>query len=401
MRTCFLVLLLLLGNIPLVIASNVPDGNMQQFYSEYFKSTERKLGMPVIIYALKNELPLTAEKLILARAENINTVYSSTLQNKIIMIESPLSISIEKGYLNLINFLINSVANLEQKITICPGIPDTTALIFAICKNREDIAILLVENGADFMVTYSNSIASHHASFFGMLELVNKMLDMGLDPLIKNSYGDTLLASLNYQNINDLDYTKKLIDRLIASGLDVNNVNSQGLSVINRAIYNIDIFEYLLSLGAIINENCCKNILFNSICSNQIEVVTKLLLLGCNPDTISVYPNAVKEKWYSSNKDNKTSSWGHSSLGWCALKGNLEIAKLLLESGANPDFVDWFGDTPIFHAVAFNQPEMTDLLIGCGVNLWYTNKEGLTPMDLAAKNGLWNIYNLLIKAISN
>jgi ankyrin repeat protein len=65
--------------------------------------------------------------------------------------------------------------------------------------------------------------------------------------------------------------------------------------------------------------------------------------------------------------------------------GRYEIARILIEHGANVDGVDANGDTPLTTAVERNRREIAQLLIESGADLKKPNKFGETPLAFAAR----------------
>ena len=74
----------------------------------------------------------------------------------------------------------------------------STALQMAAVFDRSEIALLLIENGADIEVKKNDgATALHVASFFGRVELVQTLLEKGADKTVKTNDGATALASVD------------------------------------------------------------------------------------------------------------------------------------------------------------------------------------------------------------
>lgn len=54
---------------------------------------------------------------------------------------------------------------------------------------------------------------------------------------------------------------------------------------------------------------------------------------------------------------------GYTALHWCAIRGRVRLAELLIQNGAYVDAVDNLQQTPLQRAVAHDQDKMVDLLI--------------------------------------
>jgi ankyrin repeat protein len=82
------------------------------------------------------------------------------------------------------------------------------------------------------------------------------------------------------------------------------------------------------------------------------------------------------------------------ALHWAAENGLTEIAKLLLDQGAEVNARDNFANTPLHLAVRF--PEMVELLLARGAQVGARNAFGNTPLHLAV--GDRRVVELLLAA---
>ncbi|WAR07590.1 ANR17-like protein [Mya arenaria] len=78
--------------------------------------------------------------------------------------------------------------------------------------------------------------------------------------------------------------------------------------------------------------------------------------------------------------------------------GFAECAKALLEGGAEGDFVNTAGNTPLITAVKHNKPEVVKVLLegGCAKN--FRGELSVFPLHVAAQNGYSRCVDLLIQA---
>lgn len=67
-------------------------------------------------------------------------------------------------------------------------------------------------------------------------------------------------------------------------------------------------------------------------------------------------------------------------------KNSINLVNLLLEYGADVNFANVYNQNALFDAVIENNTEMIDFLVSSGANLEHQNKEGVTPLMLAATN---------------
>lgn len=65
----------------------------------------------------------------------------------------------------------------------------------------------------------------------------------------------------------------------------------------------------------------------------------------------------------------------------------MQIADLLLESGADVNAQDWTGQTPLHWAAYEGTVETVQLLLDCGADTTIRNKEGLRYDNLVSSDG--------------
>ena len=74
----------------------------------------------------------------------------------------------------------------------------------------------------------------------------------------------------------------------------------------------------------------------------------------------------------------------HSHLYAAASRGQVGLMKQLLEQGADPNWADEDGQTPIWVACWNGHPKAVELLAQSGANLNPTTRSGITPLIQAA-----------------
>jgi ankyrin repeat protein len=110
-------------------------------------------------------------------------------------------------------------------------------------------------------------------------------------------------------------------------------------------------------------------------------------------------PNAVQVliKYGVELNENAVNMSGTPLLVAC-MNNFLQIAKLLIEAGANPNIISIIG-TPLHAAIHQNHPEIVKLLIAAPeIDFNARSSGGDTPLHLAATKNLPEISNLLIEA---
>ena len=161
-------------------------------------------------------------------------------------------------------------------------------------------------------------------------------------------------------NMGNVEAVKKHLEK----GVDVNFLNRQGMTPLQRAISSRDreIVEILLNNRADVNK------------AGDRKVTPLLHLL------------AIAGGQASSDKEGD----------------DFEVAKLLLEHGANPNVVsDWPNKTPLLIAAERGDEKMVDLLLAYGVDInqkgiWTPGQTGNTALHYAAWKGNKEMALLLL-----
>jgi ankyrin repeat protein len=110
--------------------------------------------------------------------------------------------------------------------------------------------------------------------------------------------------------------------------------------------------------------------------SGNYETVNYLLQIGANPN-------------YSNEE-------GITPLMYAADNGNYKIVQLLINKGADVNYKPYDGNSAIFAAVRANNDSIVDLLIQNKAEINIQNSKGLSPLHYAAGYGYPYITNLLI-----
>ncbi len=86
----------------------------------------------------------------------------------------------------------------------------------------------------------------------------------------------------------------------------------------------------------------------------------------------------------------------HTPLIDATIKGNYELVKNLLKSGANVDEQGEFDETALMHAAQQNDTKMIELLLHAGANIEAQNYIGFTPLMRAIYDQKENAVRLLV-----
>mgnify|MGYP006082080637 FL=1 len=115
------------------------------------------------------------------------------------------------------------------------------------------------------------------------------------------------------------------------------------------------------------------------------KLVDSINKRGSSPLTLAAYYNNLEVVNYLIDKVdsiNGTSKDG-TPLMAAVVKGYIEVAKALIDAGANVNLSDANNATALHYAVMFNNKEITTLLVDAKADVNLKNNVGKTPLDFA------------------
>ena len=190
--------------------------------------------------------------------------------------------------------------------------------------------IELLENGASVNAKNDDWSIIHYAVYNNLIQLVKKLIDLGVDLNQKDSYENTPIVLALIRNGD------RMLNLLLDNKVKI-DINFKG--------------ENILRLLVVMNTKNLKKLL-------------------------KIYPNLLNAQDYDDNTllHNAVDSYFDYALD------NID---LLLKSGANPNLKDWSGSTPLHDACEINDLERVKKLIEAGADPRIKNKDGLTPIEVA------------------
>jgi ankyrin repeat protein len=269
--------------------------------------------------------------------------------------------------------LISEGANIE-----CTNAEGATLLLWACENGQTEAAKTLIEGGA--VVNYSGGCPPlQKAAFMGYLDICELLLSHGADPNFKDPSGETIL--LWASEIGRSDVVKVFLN----GGADIEYDNNS-LTPLQRACFNLHVetAKLLLSKGANIeckHDNGDTLLLWAS--ENSLNITNILLKNGADVD----YVNAV----------------GCSPLALACRSGNLEVAHELLKT-SKTETKDRNGRTPLHCTVQNKHPmqlEIVRLLYNSGANIDCVDNNGNTPLLLASQEAHIKVVRYLVSRNAN
>jgi len=349
---------------------------------------------------------------------------------------TPLHSAADGGQKEIAELLIAEDADVNAKKD-----DGLTPLDSAISEKNTETADLLRKHGGKSGAEFS----IHVAAKLGNIESVKQHLAAGTDVDAKNHDGMTPLHYVRGSAVGSME----VAELLIAKGADVNARDNYGDTPLHYSAYalNYPRVRLLLSKGAFINrvgirhksegtpldyaylakEPISKNIYQQPLKANANKIIallkkqggktSKLLMAKFRPKKNSLF-NAIQgrdlelaKKLIKDGADieerggRESGKRSATPLYYAAYNVDPAMTKLLLESGANVNAVDYQGEIPLHTAIYHSYPnveedgiEVIKMLIenGSDVNKVKSFPRKLTPLDFA-KDPNGKIADLLRK----
>ncbi len=284
---------------------------------------------------------------------------------------------------------------------------DSPLAIAAMERDFDTVRALLAERGADVNALGPYATPPlHWVVRVGEQELAQRLLDLGADPNLANAYG---LYPLHLAITNaDLDMVK----RLLAAGADPSQADNAGESPLMLAARSgsADIVAAVLDAGAAVDAREAQydqTALMLAIRANAVDSVKLLLARGADvnaqtragtvPDFRLPASNAgskgigiVRGGWPERGERSPVGG-AKTPLLYATRQGDLELARVLLDAGANIEQADANGVTPLLNAIlnatvaSLDRPraqhiDVARLLIERGANVNAMDWYGETPL---------------------
>ena len=297
---------------------------------------------------------------------------------------------------------------------------------FAVISDSID----LLEIAADKKILDQQDKEGHtplHVSIYTFKDkMIDALLNKGVDLNIKDNNGKTALVALSefalpaniIQTIMLLkkqsDQVKKengeklekelkdgwfnIIKKLINAGAEINSLDNNGnipfgflLKTYAAGVCEKDVIDFYLNSGTDLS-------IKNNDGDNSLIIAIKFCLEDLS---IELGERLIKENLFDSVKSVIYDlSWGNPEDSERLIKIKPILLKLI-ELGADVNFQDEDGQTPLIIASARNQESFLELLIELGADLNLKNKEGEVALTQAIANGHSNITKILLNKNAN
>ena len=234
----------------------------------------------------------------------------------------------------------------------------STLLATAALMGHTKVVAQLLEHGADINGrSRDGGTALHAAAFLGRIETVKFLLEKGADANLQSNIGGTAMDGAKL----DWEFTKAIIS-MIQIEVDEAEVKAGRTKVIE-------------------------------LLSKQPKNVSPShnLWKAASAGDLSAINDALGD---SADLNALDSQFGITPLGWAALNGQTEAAKLLIEKGADVNARSRDGSTPLNSAAFLGRVEMVKLLLEKGADTTLRSNDGTTPTDVARLD--WQLTQFVV-----
>ncbi|CEP17999.1 hypothetical protein [Parasitella parasitica] len=290
--------------------------------------------------------------------------------------QTPLHFATKNGYLDCVRVLIEEGHANPEKGDKFGRNPLHLACIYG----HVEIAYYLLSIGVDADAPdSSHNYSTHYAAAYGYMDILHLLIQYGsANPALPNVWTSTPCSVANMKG--HVAIVKYLL-QLPGNPIDVNFKDQEGCIMLQRTIdesvasamdmeLNLNKAKLLLSMNANVN-------------SKDIEGSTSLHRLAANTtyakllpkDYRSIYPEKKQGYGYHA----MSSAKGHPKDDMEGIKYQLDMAKLLIDHGADLNATNLENETPLATAMRHKNHSLVALLIKKGSKFWHdTDKEGNT-----------------------
>ena len=200
-----------------------------------------------------------------------------------------------------------------------------------------------------------------YAAESGDLDLVNNLIDLGLDVYQKDRSGANVLMYAAKSGNPDL------IDFLVEKGLKLDATDFSGANLLKYAAQSgdINLVKYLIDKGLDVNtkDRDGRTILMYAVKSDNVDLVKFLIDKGLTID--------VRDRYEQ------------TPLAYAAYDGAQKVAKYLLDNGNDIEHRNYRGETPLMLAALTDQNDMVKFLVDNGADVNVYDNDGNSPLSLA------------------
>lgn len=262
------------------------------------------------------------------------------------------------------------------------GGPDTRMADAAEHKDLAAVRALIGQHAPVDGAQSDGSTALIWAAHWNNPAMVDALLAAAANAKATNRYGISALSEA-CTNGNAM-----IIAKLLDAGADANSVSEEGETALMTASRtgNLDAVKALIAHKADVNAKEAargQNALMWAAAENHPEVVKYLIAHGADVNATSTVFDFTSMKPKAGSVPMNFPRGGFTPLLFAARQGNLECARILIESGANINLADPDSTTALVVAIINYHYDLAGLLLEKGADPNIADKRGRTPLYAA------------------
>ena len=326
--------------------------------------------------------------------------------------DTALMMAARNGKPAAIKALVDSGAALNTRETW----GGTTALMWAVSEGHFDAAKMLVERGADVNLKSYYVPAANGRGFEG-----RRPVNAGPEQAVQDLAGGWMTPLMMAARQGEMESVRFFVE----SGAEVNTVSGDGKNALGLSIFNghYAIASFLIEKKSDVNRADAQRFtpLFWAVDRRNMEkgangfawlitedplpLIKKLLEAGANPNAV------INNTPRSRNRGGSPRIIFANTLMRAVFAGDIEVAKLLLNHGANPNTASSDGESMLqaaaglafihgYHAekTSDERVALVKLLLELGADVSHADHYGITPLMAAANRGDVPVLKALIDA---
>ncbi len=307
--------------------------------------------------------------------------------------ETALMTAAVNGYTEIIRALLDAGAAVDAKNAI-----GETALFNAVKYGHYDATRLLISYGAKINLHNTDKVSAIHSGFTPLMyaagqgvvgnsvndwdEIVELLLDKGASPNARTERGDTALSLAKRR------YDPRIIALLESAGARQERLYtslSENAALVKASrLGDVAKVRELIKAGVKVNARQANGVsaLLAASFENELEVAKVLIDAGADVNDV---PLGLRKWAITASSVSifdqeliKSASRGDTALLVSVRRNYPEMAELLLSSGADPSLSNHQGDVPIFVAASQGGEKVLELILSRGVDPNVLETEKLT-----------------------
>ena len=245
----------------------------------------------------------------------------------------------------------------------CVGADGCTPIIVAVRAGYKEVALVLLEKGADVHAKdRDRRTALHWACVKNLKEMVELLIGRGSQVNEEDNLSHTPLKLAQKRGNEALSML------LLQAGANCKGLRDEQINFLYEHAFNEG---DMMAIQTLLNNHCKlsahkqEELLYRACREGVVLIVEAVITMGCNVNCINVT--------------------GSTPLMEAARKGHEEVVKKLILAGAKVEMQDEHGETALHHAAIHNHIQCGILLAEAGASMRAVSKFAIrkTPLDIA------------------